>query len=242
MINRFFMLLLLFNSVLITAQNEAIPFYSSIEQTDTEDNEDNWKAFYVQASPLGSSDFSIFRPDVPIDDIVSFRDNLGIGYAYELSLGFYFNSFMGVGFSYSNASLSDQFNRFGELFYKNELNINTYSININNLGTGLREQDLFYFSYGVSYFDLQQDFFQLAGNYQRRASGNGFGFRSEIGYNYHLYDQLFLNLSSTFVIGSITSIRSYTPSGSYRLNELDEDTTSLLQLNFLVGLTYYLPF
>lgn len=239
--NCIILLCLVFLNLYAYAQNDDLPFYAS-QQVVEEEGRDDWKAFYVQASPLGFSNISIFRPEVPFDDIVNFRDNLGAGYAYELNFGFYFNSFTGISFSYSNSNFSDEFSRSGELFYKNELDVNTYSISLMNLRKGLREQDLFYYSYGVSYFDLGQEFTYLAGNYQRRASGNGFGFRTEIGYNYHLFDQLFLNLSSNFIVGSITSIRSYTPDASFRLNEIEEDTTTLLQLSFLVGLTYYLPF
>jgi len=238
LISFFFFIIFTFQAY---AQSDIVPFYASQEAAE-QTEEDNWKAFYIQASPLGFSNLSIFRPEVPIDDIVNFRDNLGAGYAYELNVGFYFNSFTGISFTYTNSSFSDQFNRSGELFYKNELDVNTYSISLNNLRKGLREQDLFYYSYGLSYFDLGQEFTYLAGNYQRRASGNGFGLRTEIGYNYHLFDQLFLNFSSNFIVGSITSIRSYTPDASYRLNELEEDTTTLLQFNVLVGFTYYLPF
>lgn len=236
------LLVFLVFSYSLFSQTNPVPFYANLEQQETNEEVDKWRAFYVQLSPLGFSNFSIFRPEAPLDDIVNFRDNLSVGNAYEMNFGFYFNSRMGVGFSYTNTSFSDSFSRFGEKFYSNELNTNTYSININNLSTGLREQDLFYFSYGFAYFDLQQELETLGGNYQRRASGNGLGLRTEIGYNYHLFDQLFLNLSSNFIIGSITSIRSYIPSGSFKINELEEDTTSLLQLNFLLGLTYYLPF
>lgn len=236
------LLVFLVFSYSLFSQTNPVPFYANLEQQETNEKVDKWRAFYVQLSPLGFSNFSIFRPEAPVDDIVNFRDNLSVGNAYEMNFGFYFNSRMGVGFSYTNTSFSDSFSRFGEKFYSNELNTNTYSININNLSTGLREQDLFYFSYGFAYFDLQQELETLGGNYQRRASGNGLGLRTEIGYNYHLFDQLFLNLSSNFIIGSITSIRSYIPSGSFKINELEEDTTSLLQLNFLLGLTYYLPF
>lgn len=236
------LLVFLVFSYSVFSQTNPVPFYANLEQQETSDEVDKWRAFYVQLSPLGFSNFSILRPEVPVDDIVNFRDNLSVGNAYEMNFGFYFNSRMGVGFSYTNTSFSDSFSRFGEKFYSNELNTSTYSISINNLATGLRKQDLFYFNLGFFYLDLQQEFEKLGGNYQRKASGNGFGLRTEIGYNYHLFDQLFLNLSSNFIIGSITSISSFTPNGKYKLNELDEDTSSLLQLNFLLGFTYYLPF
>ncbi|GEM_PF-3597705 len=239
--NSTFLCLALLSLSFAISQSEHQTTYASLEQEESSDK-DNWRAFYFQVSPLGFTDMSIFRPTVPVDDVVNFRDNVGAGYAYELNAGFYVNSFFGIGFSYSNSSFSDSFDRFGELFYKNELNINSYSINVNNLVKGFRDQDLFYFSYGVTYFDMQQEFATLFQNYERRASGNGFGLRTEIGYQYHLTDQLFLNLSSNFILGSLTSVRSYTPENSYRLNELEEDQTSLMQINFLVGLTYYLPF